>query len=64
MFFNVYLFLRERQSTSGGRAERKEDTESEAGSSLKAGLEPRDCEIMAWAEVGHLTDWATQVLLW
>ena len=26
-----------------------------------AGLELTDGEIMAWAEVGHLTDWATQV---
>ena len=34
LFFNVYLFLRERQSTSRGGAEREGDTESEAGSSL------------------------------
>ena len=35
-FFNVYLFLRERerQSMSGLGAERKGDTESEAGSRL------------------------------
>ena len=32
--FNVYLFLRERQSVSGGGAEREGDTESEAGSRL------------------------------
>ena len=31
-FFNVYLFLRERQSMSGGGAERERETESEAGS--------------------------------
>ena len=37
-FFNVYLFLRqrERQSVSGGEAEREGDTESEAGSELSA----------------------------
>ena len=33
-FFNVYLFLRERQSVSRGGAEREGDTESEAGSRL------------------------------
>ena len=68
-FFNVYLFLRERerQSISRGGAEREGDTESEAGSRLRAvstepiaGLEPTDREIMTWAEVGHPTDWATQ----
>ena len=31
-FFNVYLFLRERQSASSGGVEREGDTESEAGS--------------------------------
>ena len=36
IFFNVYLFLgdRERQSMSMGGAEREGDTESEAGSRL------------------------------
>ena len=36
MFFNIYSFLkgRERQSANGGGAERKGDTESEAGSKL------------------------------
>ena len=56
-FFNVYSFLRERksQSVSGGGVERERegDTESEAGSRLRAvstepntGLEPRNPEIM------------------
>ena len=43
----------ERQSVSGGGAERKEDTESKAGSRLRAvstepdvGLEPMKCELM------------------
>ena len=51
----------------GGRAEREGDTESEAGSRLWAispepdeGLELTDREIVTWAEVGRLTDWATQ----
>ena len=44
---------RERQSASKGGAEREGDTESEAGSKLRAvstepdvGLEPTNCEIM------------------
>ena len=51
----------------GGGAEREGDTESEAGFRLWAvrtepdmGLEPTDWEIMTWAKIGHLTDWATQ----
>ena len=53
---------------NGGGEEREGDTESEAGSRLRAispepdaGLELMDHEIMTWAEVGRLTDWATQV---
>ena len=47
-------------------AERKGDTESEAGSRLwavspepNAGLNLTDREIITWAEIGRLTDWAT-----
>ena len=50
---------------SKGGAEREGDTE--AGSRLwavstepDAGLQLTDQEIMTWAEVGRLTDWATQ----
>ena len=53
---------------SRGGSERGEDTESEAGSRLWAvsteldvGLELTNCEIMTWAEVIHLTNWAIQV---
>ena len=35
-FFNIYYFERERQSVSGGGADSKGDTESEAGSRLRA----------------------------
>ena len=35
-FFNVYLFLRERQSVSRGGEEREGGTELEAGSGLRA----------------------------
>ena len=52
---------------NGGGAEREGDTESETGSRLwaispepDAGLEFTDHEIVTWAEVGRLTDWATQ----
>ena len=55
-----------------GEGQREGDTESETGSRLRAvstepvaGLEPtdqtHDREIMTWAEVDRLTDWATQV---
>ena len=55
---------------SRGGAVREGETESEAGSRLQAvitepdgGLQLTNCEIMTWAEVGHLTDWATQAPL-
>ena len=58
---------RERQNVNWGGAEREGDTESEAASRLRAvspepdaGLELTDREIVTWAEVGRLTDWATQ----
>ena len=71
-FLMFILFLRERQSESrrGREREREGDTESEAGSALWAvstkpdtGLEPTNCEIMTWAEVGCLTNWVTQAPL-
>ena len=74
IFFNVYfLFLRERQRDRETEHEqgkgRDRDTESEAGSrlwtvstELDMGLEPTNCEIMTWAEVWCLTNWATQAL--
>ena len=53
-----------------GKGQREGDTESETGSRLwavstepDAGLELTECETMTWAEVGCLTDWATQVPL-
>ena len=68
MFIYFWQRERERQSMSGGGAEREGDTKWEAGSRLWAvstepdvGLELRDHEIMTWAEVRHSTDWAIQV---
>ena len=53
-FFPLCLFLRERQThRGGGEGQREGDTESKAGSRLRAvntepdmGLEPTNCEIM------------------
>ena len=52
-FIHLFIFERQRQSTSGGEAERAEDTEPEAGSGLRAvsaephvGLELTDREIV------------------
>ena len=59
--------MREKQTTSREGAEREGDTESKAGSRLQAvGTEPdvwlesTNQRIAIWAEVGRLTDWATQ----
>ena len=64
----LFIFETKRNSMSRGRAEREEDSESEAGSRLWAvsteadtRLELTDCEIMTWAEVRRLTNWATPV---
>ena len=53
-----------------GEGQREGDTESETGFRLwaispgpDAGLEFTDREIMTWAKVGRLTDWATQAPL-
>ena len=63
----MFIFERDRQSMSGGGAEREGDTESKLGSRLwaastepDAGLKLMDYEIITWAEVGLSTDWTTQ----
>ena len=62
-YFNFFERETERVSMSREGAEREGDTESEAGSRLRAvstepdvGLEPTNCEIMTWAKVGCPTD--------
>ena len=62
--------MRETHSVSREGVETEGDTQSEAGSRLWAistepnvGLELTDREIITWAEVGRLTDWATQAPL-
>ena len=66
----IHFEMKNEWGEGGGWAEREGDTESEAGSRLRAvstepyaGLEPTNCEIMSWAEVGFVTDWATHVPL-
>ena len=62
---------RERESMNGGRAGRKRERQKiqrELCSALTAdsrmgGLELTNHEIMTWAEVGRLIDWATQAPL-
>ena len=66
----IYFWDRETEHERGRVREREGDTESETGFRLWAvstepdtGLELTNREIMAWAKVGHLSDWATQVPL-
>ena len=72
----IYFWDRERKrkretaQVGEGQIEREEDTEPEAGSRLQAvstepdvGLELTNYEIMTWAKVRHLTNWATQAPL-
>ena len=64
----MFIILERQTEHEQGRGrEREGDTEAEAGCRLwavgtepDAGLEPTNREIMTWAEVGPLIDWATQ----
>ena len=67
-FYSLFIF--ERQTERKWGRDREGDAEPEAGSRLwavstepNAGLELTDLETMTWAEVGGLTDWATQAPL-
>ena len=70
-FFNVlFIFEREREREPGRGREGETQNPKQTPGSLwavgtqpDAGLELTNCEIMTWAEVGRLTDWATQVPL-
>ena len=66
----MFIYFWDRESMNRGGSEEEGDTESETGSRLwaastepDAGLELTDCEIMTRAEVGRLTDQATQAPL-
>ena len=61
----MYLLLRDRETECEQGRGREKETEHEAGSRLRAvstepdvGLELTNHEIMTWAEVRHLTNWA------
>ena len=67
MFIYFWERERERQSASKEGAEREREIQNPKqapGSALSAEpnteLKPTSHEIMSWAEVGRLTDWATQ----
>ena len=65
-FFLMFIFERKTAQTGEGQREGETQNPKQApGSKLSAqepdaGLEPTNCEIMTWAEVGRSTDWATQ----
>ena len=64
----MFLFIFDRDSTSGGGAERERQNGKQApGSELSAepdvGLKLTDCEIVTWAKVRHSTNWTTQAPL-
>ena len=66
LIFLTFIYFWDRERVVGG-AEREGDTEAEEGSRLWAvstepdtGLELVNHEIMTWAEVGRLTNWATR----
>ena len=68
--FFFFKFIFERETVWLGEGQREGDTESEAGSRLRAistepdlGLKLTNHEIMTWTEVRHLANWATQVPL-
>ena len=68
-FIYLFIFVRKREreggSTSWGGPEREWIPRRLHITSAKPdmGLELMDCETMTWAEVGGLTDWATQAPL-
>ena len=66
----MFIFERQRETECEQEKGRERETEnlkqasgSEPSAEPDASLEPANREIMAWAEVGRLTDRATQVLL-
>ena len=68
-FVNISFWARKRECAhlSEGGAEREGDRIRSklcaVSAKPDAGLEPTNCAIVTWAEVGHSTDWATQAPL-
>ena len=64
IFFNAYLFFESKQGRDfGGVGGETEDTKQFCANSREpdAGLKLMTLEIITWAQVGHSTNWATQV---
>ena len=65
----IHFWDKERHSMNGeGQRERETQNPKQApgwavSTEPDVGLELMDRDIMTWAEVGHLTHWATQALL-
>ena len=67
----TFIYFWETECERGRGSEGEVDTESRAGSRLwtvstepDVGMELMNLEIMTWAKVGRLTNWATQAPLW
>ena len=71
LFYKFFkMFVSERETETETETETERQTESEAGSRLwavstqpNAELKLTNWEIVTWAEVRGLTNWATQALL-
>ena len=64
LFFFVSLFIFERETAGEGQRRRAQRIWSGLCADSRepdAGLELTNCEMVTWAEVGGLTDWAFQV---
>ena len=71
MFISERVSVREMGGGAERERERERDRQHRIQKSLQAvkyqhranpGLKPKNQEIMTWAEVEHLTDWATKEL--
>ena len=62
----IYFWERDKVQAGDGQGERETQNLKQAAGfelsaqSLMRGLKLTNCEIMTWAEVRHLTGWATQ----
>ena len=68
LFIWSFLFIFERASEQAGEGQRERETQnpkqapgSELSAEADTGLEPMSPEIITWAEVTRLADWANEV---
>ena len=62
----MFIFERETDRLQAGEGQRGREIQNPKqapGSELSAQLKHMNCEVMTWAEVGHLTNRATQAPL-